>query len=441
MRTFRGVNLKGVPPEMLPAIRALAEWSAPASRALANSIEKKNNPAAVVTPPIETPPNPNPTTEFLDSQFRVKNGSIFSKQLAFNCGAISASTTRTLTVPDASGTIALLGVSAAPVGAKYIVQTTDPDLTNEQALGALATGILKSTTATGVLSIAGATDLPDHTHAAGQGGNIPESSVTSLVADLAAKEATANKNAASGYAGLDGSSKLTGSQQVYGSAVNTACVGNDSRLSDARTPTAHATSHKSGGSDSIKLDEFAAPTDVTTLNADTSKHGLLPKLGGGTTNFLRADGTWASPGSGSAWTTVTKGVDEATASDTTLSNDAELTFAMVAGLNYSIRLRVYFDTVAAADFKYAITGPAATVIRCSRRDCPAGGTPAQRAIDLAYPGSTSLTGAGTNGGYVEMDMVVNSPGNGTFAFQWAQQTGDASDTSVLSGSYLEYLTY
>lgn len=47
------------------------------------------------------------------------------------------------------------------------------------------------------------------------------------------------KNSASGYAGLDGSSKLTGSQQVYGVAADTACVGNDARLSDARTPTAH----------------------------------------------------------------------------------------------------------------------------------------------------------------------------------------------------------
>lgn len=74
------------------------------------------------------------------------------------------------------------------------------------------------------------------------------------------------------------------------------------------TPDTHAASHKSGGADAIKLDELAAPTDVTTLNATTSAHGLLPKLGGGTTNFLRADGTWAAPpggggGGGSAtWT-------------------------------------------------------------------------------------------------------------------------------------------
>lgn len=63
-------------------------------------------------------------------------------------------------------------------------------------------------------------------------------------------------------------------------------------------PQAHAASHKSAGGDSIKLDELAAPTDVTTLNATTGQHGLLPKLGGGTTNFLRADGTWAAPPGG-----------------------------------------------------------------------------------------------------------------------------------------------
>ena len=40
---------------------------------------------------------------------------------------------------------------------------------------------------------------------------------------------------------------------------------------------AHATRHKSGGADAIKLDELAAPTDVTTLDASTTLHGLAPK--------------------------------------------------------------------------------------------------------------------------------------------------------------------
>lgn len=48
----------------------------------------------------------------------------------------------------------------APPAAKYILQQAHASLPNAQALGALATGILKSTTSTGVLSIATAADLP-----------------------------------------------------------------------------------------------------------------------------------------------------------------------------------------------------------------------------------------------------------------------------------------
>ena len=44
-----------------------------------------------------------------------------------------------------------------------------------------------------------------------------------------------------------------------------------------------------------KLDDFATPNDNIDLNASTGQHGLLPKLAGGTVDFLRADGTWATP--------------------------------------------------------------------------------------------------------------------------------------------------
>lgn len=80
-------------------------------------------------------------------------------------------------------------------------------------------------------------------------------------------ELTANKNAANGYPGLSASSKLTGSQQVYGTAVDTACQGNDARLSDARTPTAHASTHQNAGSD-----------EVATATAGAN---AIPKAGAG----------------------------------------------------------------------------------------------------------------------------------------------------------------
>ena len=56
---------------------------------------------------------------------------------------------------------------SAPLSATFITQTLSADLSAEQALSALATGILKSTTGTGVVSIAAAGteySVPGHTH-------------------------------------------------------------------------------------------------------------------------------------------------------------------------------------------------------------------------------------------------------------------------------------
>jgi len=84
----------------------------------------------------------------------------------------------------------------------------------------------------------------------------------------------------------------------FGTGSGQVCQGNDSRLSDDRDPNPHKTSHQSGGSDAIKLDDLAAPDDNTDLDASTGAHGLLQKLPGGTSTFLRADGTFATPTAG-----------------------------------------------------------------------------------------------------------------------------------------------
>ena len=60
--------------------------------------------------------------------------------------------------PISSAVITALS-GKAPITAKYIVQTLDSDLTNEQALGGLASGLLYNTTTTGVLSKATTTNI------------------------------------------------------------------------------------------------------------------------------------------------------------------------------------------------------------------------------------------------------------------------------------------
>lgn len=60
----------------------------------------------------------------------------------------------------------------------------------------------------------------------------------------------------------------------------------------------HASRHKSGGADAIKIDELAAGTDVTTLDASVSLHGLMPKGDNNTAHFYRGDLTQATPDHG-----------------------------------------------------------------------------------------------------------------------------------------------
>jgi hypothetical protein len=63
-------------------------------------------------------------------------------------------------------------------------------------------------------------------------------------------------------------------------------------------PSAHATSHKSAGTDPIRIDELKVGTNVTTLNATATEHGLMPKLPADATKFLDGNGAWTIPPGG-----------------------------------------------------------------------------------------------------------------------------------------------
>lgn len=143
-----------------------------------------------------------------------------------------------------------------------------------------------------------------------------------------------------------------------GTTGGTVCAGDDSRLSNSRTPTAHAASHTNGTDDiqnataaqkglmtaayASKLDgieagaqvnvatnlsytaasrllESSTGTDVTLPLFASGAAGLVPASGGGTANFLRADGTFATPASGGAIVKVVAAVktDTATVTGTT----------------------------------------------------------------------------------------------------------------------------
>ena len=80
-------------------------------------------------------------------------------------------------------------------------------------------------------------------------------------------------------AGLTGGGDLSADRTfavAYGTSASTAAEGNDSRLSDSRTPTAHKASHSTGGTDAL------LPTDIgAAITADVQ--------------VFTSSGTWTKP--------------------------------------------------------------------------------------------------------------------------------------------------
>jgi hypothetical protein len=135
------------------------------------------------------------------------------------------------------------GGGGAPTDATYITQTPHGTLSNEQALSLLSTGLLKSTTGTGVISIAAAgTDYsaPGHSHAT--------SDVTS---------------------GTFADARIAASNVTQHQAALVIAWGQLSGVPSTFPPSTHAASHQHSGSDEVA-------TATPGANA-------IPKSGGGGT--------------------------------------------------------------------------------------------------------------------------------------------------------------
>jgi len=168
-------------------------------------------------------------------------GSVTSISIASTngfAGSSSGGTTPTLTL---STTITGLlkgngtAISAAISGTDYLAGTSG-----------LGTGILKSTTGTGALTIAVAGDFP-----------------------------TLNQNTTGSAGSISGTNTITNSNLAQ---------------MPAHTYKGNNTGSTSNAAD-ITGTQLTADLDLFT----TSLQGVVPGSGGGSTNFLRADGTWAAP--------------------------------------------------------------------------------------------------------------------------------------------------
>jgi hypothetical protein len=190
--------------------------------------------------------------------------------------------------------------------------------------------------------------------------------------------------------------------------------------------------------------------DVTLPLFTSTEAGLTPLSGGGTSNFLRADGTWAAPGGGGggAWTTVFQAADQLVTNSATLTDATNLQFTTTANTNYHIRLRALFNSGnATADIKYRVThGGTTTRVRRARTYSVPNGTSAT--IPTVAPATafdtTDQTLLATVTGdsivYEDIYLQVGASG-GVFKIAFAQNTlTAAASVTLYEGSYIEYAT-
>lgn len=134
-------------------------------------------------------------------------------------------------------------------------------------------------------------------------------------------------------------SALTG--DVTASAGNNATTIANDAVTNAKLANVATATLKGRVTASTGDPEDLTGTQATTLlDAFTSSlKGLAPASGGGTTNFLRADGNWASPGGGGGGgaTNILLGSDVAN-STTTLANVTGLSFTGSANTTYLVKL-------------------------------------------------------------------------------------------------------
>jgi hypothetical protein len=148
---------------------------------------------------------------------------------------------------------------------------------------------------------------------------------------------------------------LTGDVTTSAGAVATTIANN--AVTNAKMATMANNTVKGNVSGGTAVPTDLTATQLTTLvNAfSSSLSGAAPASGGGTSNFLRADGTWAAPTvGGSVFSTAVRSTDSSL-TNSTLGTDSSLSISLAPNTTHVVEGLLYWtNTVTTAGFQFGM---------------------------------------------------------------------------------------
>jgi hypothetical protein len=174
----------------------------------------------------------------------------------------------------------------------------------------------------------------------------------------------------------------------------------------------------------------------------STEDGLVPASGGGTDNFLRADGTWAEPPD--PWTYVKLGSDFSTTSGSSV-NVTGLAFTPAAGLTYAVEAFFLCRTATATvGPQPGATWPTGTTDGAGHVEMTSSAT---AVIEANQPAGTALVASSTGvpnttaswPGQLKATFVTGGSPSGDLQITLRSETAGTSVT-MKAGSWLRYRT-
>jgi hypothetical protein len=190
------------------------------------------------------------------------------------------------------------------------------------------------------------------------------------------------------------------------------------------------------------VEDLSSSQATALLNTFTSTDkGLVPASGGGTTTFLRADGSFAAPSSGSRNLVVTTAdqISSNTSNDV-LENVTGLSFSVVAGTLYRFYILIPYNSSSTNNgSRWTISCPGATLLNYVSRYPLTATTETLNYLSVQnLPGASNNTSLAT-GNMAILEGLIKPSANGTVQVRFASELPNSSNTiTIKAGATLEW---